>query len=63
VIAIVQQHLQSLTEYIFRYFPIKGDPKHGNMCIIHPFAANNEKNKLNMSEKENHQFIRLHTQN
>ncbi|XP_022183319.1 zinc finger MYM-type protein 6-like [Myzus persicae] len=52
VVAIVQQHLESLTESFCRYFPKKEDPRHGNMWIIDPFAANNENNKLNMSEKE-----------
>jgi len=61
VLAIVQQHLESLTESFCRYFPKKEDPRHGNMWIIVPFAANNENNKLNMSEKES--LIRLLTQN
>ncbi|KAF0716454.1 zinc finger MYM-type protein 6-like [Aphis craccivora] len=52
VVAIVQQHLESLTESFCRYFPKIEDPRHGNMWIIDPFAANNENNKLNMSEKE-----------
>lgn len=37
MVAIVQQHLQSLTE--------------SYMWIIDPFVANNENNKLNMSKK------------
>ena len=52
VVAIVQQNLESLTESFCRYFPKKEDPRHGNMWIIDPFVANNENNKLNMSEKE-----------
>lgn len=52
VVAIVQQHLESLTESFCCYFPKKEDSRHGNMWIIDPFAANNENSKLNMSEKE-----------
>lgn len=52
VVAIVQQHVESLTEFFCRYFLKIEDPRHSNMWIIDPFATNNENKKLNMSEKE-----------
>ncbi|XP_026546538.1 SCAN domain-containing protein 3-like isoform X1 [Notechis scutatus] len=53
VITIVQQHLQSLTESFGRYYPKNEDPRHGNMWIIDPFAANIEDSNLSLHEKEN----------
>ena len=49
VVSIIQQHLQSLTEFFHFYYPNEED---GNMWIIGPFTANIVKSKLSMDEKE-----------
>ena len=51
VVSIIQQHLQSLTEYFDFYYSSKEDPRPGNMWIIDPFVANIEDSKLSMNEK------------
>ena len=45
VVSIIQQHLQSLTEFF--YYPNEEDHRHGNMWIIDPFAADISKLNLN----------------
>ena len=52
VVFIIQQHLQSLTEYFDLYYPSEEDPRPGNMWIIDPFVANIEESKLSIKDKE-----------
>ena len=52
VVFIIQQHLQSLTEYFDLYYPSEEDPRPGNMWIIDPFVASIEESKLSIKEKE-----------
>lgn len=46
VASIVQQHLQSLTEFFGFCYPKEEDPRYRNMWIIDPFAANIEDSNL-----------------
>ena len=52
VVSIIQQHLQSLTEYFDFYYSSEEDPRPGNMWTIDPSVANIEESKLSMNEKE-----------
>ena len=52
VVSIIQQHLQSLTEYFDFYYLSEEDPRPGNMWTIDPSIANIEESKLSMNEKE-----------
>lgn len=52
VVTLVKKHLESLTESFARYYPKNEDPRHGNMWIIDPFAANIQDSKLSMHLKE-----------
>ena len=52
VVSIIQQHLQSLTEYFNFYYLSKEDSRPGNMLIIYPSVANIEESKLSVNEKE-----------
>ena len=52
VVSIIQQHLQSLTEYFDFYYLSEEDPRSGNMWTIDPSIANIEESKLSMNEKE-----------
>ena len=51
-VSIIQQHLQSLTEYFEFYYSSEEEPRPGNMWMIDPFVANIEDSKLSMNEKE-----------
>ena len=52
VVSIIQQHLQSLTEYYDFYYSSEEDSRSGNMWIIDPFVANIKESKLSMNEKK-----------
>ena len=52
VVSIIQQHLQSLTEYYDFYYSSEEDSRSGNMWIIDSFVANIKESKLSMNEKK-----------
>lgn len=51
VVSFVQQHLQSMAKTFGFYYRKEKDPRHGNIWIIDPFAANIKHNNLSMNEK------------